>query len=78
MYRSPKNDNCENPPEDGWESLYGNDPPPSVSREIKKLSSVTVAQLNNTKKNPYNSIAKATAEYWNETEKQMTTIETQV
>ena len=77
MYRSPRNDDCENPPENGWESLYGNDPPPSVTRETKKLS-VTVAQFSNTKKNPYNSIAKATAEYWNEFEKQMTTIETQV
>ena len=79
MYRSPKNANCMVPPKDGWESLYGNDPPPScqinskkVSRETKKLSSVTVAKSNNTKRNPYNSgsIAKATAEYWNEIEKQ--------
>ena len=79
MYRSPKNADCMIPPKDGWESLYGNDPPPScqinskkVSSEIKKLSPVTVAKSNNTQKNTYNrrSIAKATAEYWNEIEKQ--------
>ena len=75
IYRSSKNDDV--PPKDGWEALCGNDPPPScqinskkVSRETKKLSSVTVAKSNNTKKRTYGSIGKATAEYWNEIEKQ--------
>jgi len=52
IYRSSKNDDRGVPPKDGWEALCGNDPPPScqiiskkVSRETKRLSSVTYLQL---------------------------------
>ena len=75
IYRSPKKDDRGVPPKDGWEALCGDDPPPSCeinSKKVSRPSPVTVAKSNNTKKNTYNfgSIAKATAEYWNEIEKQ--------
>jgi len=35
MYRSQMNADCRVPPKDGWEALYGNDPPPTCQMKGK-------------------------------------------